>query len=406
MGTTSLGRRPRRIALVVVLSLAASGCSSAGGGTADRAPTSAHRPPPTTAVKRPPLPPSTVATPPSARVTQPAQPTAGPGSSDLPFHGWRVSSGGSGADGWYVFEPAGPKPATAPVAVIMHGYYEYSGYDQMYELIRHTVLSGSIVIYPRWQTDVATPCPGPFDIEPCVAAATRAIHGALRFLRTDTHRVQPEIDRTSYFGFSFGGIITVDLANRHRQLGLPTPRAIFLDDPHDGGLTGTTEPAVDHSLAGIPSSVLLVCHVGAEGVTAAPRTANASCNAIFPKLGAVPRENKALVLTEPDRHGQPALSSTHGVCTARRGHADAYDWSFCWKVWDALRSAALDHGTGRRFALRQHRRATQQRRVERRHPHRGAEGPGRQPHPPVTPGPTGRRPRGAPTSGSAGFRRR
>ena len=29
----------------------------------------------------------------------------------------------------------------------------------MYELIRHTVRKGSVVIYPRWQTGVAKPAP-------------------------------------------------------------------------------------------------------------------------------------------------------------------------------------------------------------------------------------------------------
>ena len=333
-------RYARRIALLVVLSVAGAGCSSAGGGAAERPLTSGH-----------PSPPSTVAAPASARVTQPAQRTSGPGSSDVPFRDLRVSSGGTGADAWYVFEPTNPRPRSAPVAVVMHGYYDFSGYNQMYELIRHTVLSGSIVIYPEWQTAVATPCPGPFNIEPCLASATNGIRGALQFLRADKHRVQPELDRTSYFGFSFGGIVTIDLANRWRRLGVPKPRAIFLDDPHDGGLTGTNEPAVDHSLAGIPSSVLLVCHVGAQGVTAEPTMHDASCNAIFPKLASIPKANKNIVLTEPDRHGEPALSSTHGVCAAPRGLADAYDWNFCWKVWDALRSAADDNGADRRFAL-------------------------------------------------------
>ena len=112
---------------------------------------------------------------------------------------WRaVSSGGGGADAWYVFEPARPRPVRAPLAIVMHGYYEFAGYDQMYELIRHTVRQGS---------------------------------------------------------FSFGGIITANLANRWRSLHLPRPRAIFLDDPHDGGLiTGSDEPALDDSLAGIPST--------------------------------------------------------------------------------------------------------------------------------------------------------
>ena len=68
----------------------------------------------------------------SAAVTQPAQPKSGPGGSDYPHAGWRVSSGGSGADAWYVFEPVRPRPRKAPLAVVMHGYYEFAGYDQMY----------------------------------------------------------------------------------------------------------------------------------------------------------------------------------------------------------------------------------------------------------------------------------
>jgi hypothetical protein len=45
-------------------------------------------------------------------------------------------------------------------------------------------------------------------------------------------------------GRSFGGIITANMANRWQQLGIPKPQAIWLDDPHDGGLTGFDEPAL------------------------------------------------------------------------------------------------------------------------------------------------------------------
>jgi hypothetical protein len=208
----------------------------------------------------------------------------------------------------------------------------------MYEFIRHTVRTGSIVVYPRWQTGIATPCAGPFDIEPCMKSAVNGIRGGLALLRNDPQRVQPDLDNASYFGFSFGGIITSNLANRSRRLDLPQPKAIFLDDPHDGGLDGPGEPSLDDSMSGIPSTALLECHVGAEGVIAEDPTGG--CNALLPKLDHIPAKNKAIVLTEPYRHGQPALSSKHGVCTAWRGIADAYDWNFCWKVWDALRAAA------------------------------------------------------------------
>ena len=276
----------------------------------------------------------------SAAVTQPPQPKSGPGGSDYSHAGWRVSSGGSGADAWYAFEPVRPRPRKAPLAIVMHSYYEFSGYDQMYELIRHTVRQGSIVIYPRWQTDVAVPCPGPVDIEPCITSALKGIRGALSYLRARPRRVRPQLGRSSYFGFSFGGIVTANLANRYRSLHLPRPRAIFLEDPHDGGLVGFDEPAVDDSLRGIPRTIKLECHSGADGVISEPNRADGSCNAIFPKLGHIPRKNKDLVRTRSDRH----LSSGHGVCAGRKGTrfgaADAYDWNFCWKVWDALRSCA------------------------------------------------------------------
>ena len=153
--------------------------------------------------------------------------------------------------------------------------------------------------------------------------------------------MQPQLGKTSYFGFSFGGIITANLANRYRQLHLPKPRAIFLDDPHDGGLDGFDEPALDDSLSGIPRTVKLQwCHSGAEGILSEPNRADGSCNAIFPKLGHIPKRNKDLVLTHTDAHGDPDLSSKHGVCLGRKGTANAYDWNFCWKVWDALRSCA------------------------------------------------------------------
>ncbi len=283
-----------------------------------------------------------------ATVTQPSQPVSGPGGSAYAHAGVRVTAGGSGAVAWYVFEPTRPQPVSAPLVIVTHGYGEYSGYGTMSALIRHTVGMGNVVIYTRWQTGIATPCPGPFNIEPCMSSEAAGIRGALAFLKNHPSRVQPQLERTSYFGFSFGGIITANLTNRYQKLGLPKPRAVFLDDPHDGALTGLGEPALDDSLAGIPSSTLVECHAGAEGVFSEPSQGGVagSCNAVFPKLTSVPAKNKNLVLTSRDAHGAPALAAIHGVCAAgsQPGASydppNAYDWGFCWKVFDALRSCA------------------------------------------------------------------
>ena len=301
----------------------------------------------------------------TAAVRQPRQPKAGPGGSATPFKGLRVIQGGSGYNAWEILEPTRPTPPSAPLVIVMHGYYEFSGYSVNGALARHTALKGNIVIYPRWQTGVATPCPGPYDIQPCIDSATTAIHAAIAYLHAHRRQVQPRLNETTYFGFSFGGILTADMTNRWKALHLPKPRAIFLDDPHDGGLTGNNEPAIDPSLAGIPSTAKFVCHAGADGVISltdplGQSLENASCNAVFPKLGQIPQANKSLVLTSDDSHGHPALQPIHGVCagpgapdtTPAIGHypVDAYDWGFCWRSFDALRACAL-YGTDCHYAL-------------------------------------------------------
>jgi hypothetical protein len=287
--------------------------------------------------------------------TQPTQPTSGPGGSDYAHASFTVASGGSGNNAWYVFQPASPRPASAPVVNKLHGYGEFSRYGTMSGFIQHEVRKGNVVVYPRWQTSIISPCWGSFNIEPCVTSARTGIQAALTYLQADTvNRTQPQLDKVSYFGFSFGGIVTANLANRHVALGLPVPKAIFLDDPHDGGLTGAGAPALDDSLAGIPSTTLFQCHSSSQGVLSESRKSTSSCNAVYPLLGIIPLANKDVVLIRPDAHGTPALGAGHGVCTTADlngvAQLDAYDGNFCWKVFDALQSSAY-FGTNSQYAL-------------------------------------------------------
>ena len=122
----------------------------------------------------------------------------------------------------------------------------------------------------------------------------------------------------------------------------------------------------------------LQCHSGADGVTGEPDKGDGSCNAVFPKLAHIPARNKDLVLTRSDTHGDPDLSSDHGVCAGKAGSADAYDWNSCWKVWDALRSCAYS-GRDCRYALGDTREI--ERPLERWNAGRAVEDPGRRADP-------------------------
>src|SRR5678815_1725417 len=65
----------------------------------------------------------------AAGPAQPTQPASGPGGADYAHADWLVQAGGTGDDAWFVFQPASPTPASAPLVIMLHGYYEFSGYD-------------------------------------------------------------------------------------------------------------------------------------------------------------------------------------------------------------------------------------------------------------------------------------
>jgi hypothetical protein len=269
-------------------------------------------------------------------ISQPVQPTSGPGGSNYPYASVRISQGGSGVNAYYVFEPVSPQPVSAPLVIMLHGYYEFSGYDNLRDFIIHTVRKGNVVVYPRWQTGIFSPCAGSTNLEQCMTSAKNGVKGGIAYLQANSSRVQPQLDKTSYFGFSFGGLITANLANRWSSLGLPQPRLVFLDDPTDGS---ATENTFDSSMAGIPAATLVQCHIGSQGITSESGKSMASCNKLFPKLGHIPVSNKNLVMLYPDSHGTPATNSKHGV--SQPTPTDAYDWYFVWKVFDAMRNCAF-----------------------------------------------------------------
>ena len=59
-------------------------------------------------------------------------------------------------DGYWLYEPACPTPEQANVVVFMHGYGAYN--PMIYGAwIKHLVLNGNIVIFPRYQKNLFSP---------------------------------------------------------------------------------------------------------------------------------------------------------------------------------------------------------------------------------------------------------
>lgn len=232
---------------------------------------------------------------------------------------------------------------------MMHGYFEFSGHANLGAALRHTAAQGNVVVYPRWQTGPHDPCPGSFDITGCEVSAVNGIKGALDFLRDHrTSHVQPRLAEASYIAHSFGAVLTVNVSNKHREYGIPRPRALWLDEPDDSGLSGEAEGALDDDLIGIPSDTKVVCLAGADGTTSPTQHVNLlygyrkrACNVLFPMLGHIPAANKSLIMNYADNYGTPALTAPHGVCAGDRQDADTYDWSLCWRSMDAVRTCAL-----------------------------------------------------------------
>ena len=95
-------------------------------------------------------------------------------------------------------------------------------------------------------------------------------------------------------------------------------RAIFLDDPHDGGLDRLRRAGGGRLAGGHPVDGEARVPLGRRRRhRRAEQGATASCNAIFPKLAHIPKRNKDLVLTHTDKHGEP-----DAVLQARRVRRD------------------------------------------------------------------------------------
>jgi pimeloyl-ACP methyl ester carboxylesterase len=296
----------------------------------------------------------------------PEQPASGPGGRSYAHARVASTRIGSGATEAYLFEPADPVPARAPVVVFTHGWAAMN--PNIYGAwITHLVRRGHTVIYPRYQADVRTPVRD-FD-----ANALTATTHALEVLREPGH-VAPDERGLVFAGHSMGGLVAANLAVYAAQGALPPPLALMSVEP--GRTWPEPSPIAFHlaDLSRLPSRLLLLAVVGDDDEL----VREVDARKIYYGATAVPPENKDYVRIFSDEHGAPTLVGDHRAPTApamlvdadapldsTQGPAffrdfeptsrgpmvtDAIDYYGTWKLLDGLVDAVF-RGTHREYAL-------------------------------------------------------
>ncbi|MCC6465227.1 MAG: alpha/beta hydrolase [Planctomycetes bacterium] len=273
----------------------------------------------------------------------PSQPTEGPGSTAYAHAAVETHDQGVGGEHFWVYTPAEPRPAKAPVVCFVHGYgalepEPYLGW------LKHICRRGAIVIYPQYQAHGLEPTSN------YAPNSAKAVLEAFAWLEADQQRVQPDKDKFAIVGHSAGGMTTGNLAADWETLKLPKPRAAMPVQP--GRAFSYTAAAQKNGLiplsdfARIPADCLLLPVFGDSDATVGAWCARK----IFADASAVKPENKNLVEFRSCLYCSQRLVAHHTTPAATVEEHDALDWYGYWKLLDGLTDAAF-HGKNREYAL-------------------------------------------------------
>ena len=283
----------------------------------------------------------------TAQITQPAQPTSGPGSDNPAFTGVTLYDYGTNknADGFWLFEPSGPAPDSANLVVLIHGWGE-TNLKFYGAFIDRIVKAGNIVVCPRYQKTAD------FVYATYTDSCARGIQRALDTLQLPGH-VKPRLYNYFIMGHSMGGVLTANMTSKYGYYNLPKPLAAFSMEP-GADVAGLVLTPSDY--AGFPADVKYLIIIGNDDNVVDSTTGKL----LFYQTTAVPTSHKNLVRQFADSHGSPAITATHfepcssisngmydngesNLATIVSTYAppDAVDFFCYWKLWDALVDCAL-----------------------------------------------------------------
>ncbi len=266
--------------------------------------------------------------------TPPQQPTLGPGGSEYSHEGVRQTRYGTGVHQFWIFEPADPTPASAPLIVFNHGWGGI--FPFFYEAwITHLVKRGNIVIYPRYQMTLL------IGVWNATQNAITAVQQAIAVLQDGGH-VLPELAHFAIVGHSLGGGMTAEMAVLAESNQLPVPKAVMPVQPY------LQENAMMNDFHDMPADTLLLVVVGEDDVVAG----DAAAKVIYETSDRIPDSRKNYVIQRTDRYGQPDLKAGHSapLCIPDTDLVDAMDYYSTWKLFDGLTDYAF-YGIHQEYCL-------------------------------------------------------
>ncbi|MGZ7049098.1 MAG: alpha/beta hydrolase [Methanobacterium sp.] len=274
----------------------------------------------------------------------PQEPLTGPGSSDYSSSNVIKSTYGEGANQFWIYEPADPKPPSAPLIVFNHGWAATN--PIVYEAwIKHLVKKGNIVIYPRYQQDIFT------NSDDFTPNAIKSVKDGISILDKGDH-VKADLSRFAIVGHSAGGIISINMAVLAKEENLPEPKAVFCVEPGIERSVDNPIGPVLENLAKVPSDMLLITLTGDRDNIVGNKTAAS----IYRETTSIPSPNKNYIMLVTDERGYPPLIADHLAPLAifKNDHlnllVNTMDYYGTWKLFDGLYESAY-YGKNREYAL-------------------------------------------------------
>ncbi len=162
----------------------------------------------------------------------PSQPADGLGGANYLHAEVTMRDSANETDGYWLFEPASPKPDSAHVIVFMHGYgalnpMAYGGW------IKHRCARATSSYLPSSSAIGGLHLRNSFR-----ANAAKGIRDALKALKTGDH-VRPIDGPLIMLGHSYGAATAAYLAVKYKQYGIPQPKGLLLcASPGTGPMNG------------------------------------------------------------------------------------------------------------------------------------------------------------------------